>query len=134
MGLTAKQQRFVEEYLKDLNGTQAAIRAGYREKAARAQASLLLTKQDIKAAVEAAKSARKRKSGISAQWVLKKIRRTIERCSTGDDFDAANALRGLELLGRHLGMWEKHRDMDDDTRVAAQKALIEQLLRDRGQP
>jgi phage terminase small subunit len=41
---TPKQLRFVEEYLKDLNGTQAAIRAGYSARTAAVQASRLLTK------------------------------------------------------------------------------------------
>ncbi|MBN5145921.1 terminase small subunit [Stenotrophomonas maltophilia] len=41
--LTPKQQRFVQEYLKDQNGTQAAIRTGYSEKTAKQQGSRLLT-------------------------------------------------------------------------------------------
>ncbi|HSP41826.1 MAG TPA: terminase small subunit, partial [Luteolibacter sp.] len=46
-GLSAKQAAFCREYLVDLNGTQAAIRAGYSEKTARSQAGRLLTKVDI---------------------------------------------------------------------------------------
>lgn len=45
--LTAKQQRFCDEYLIDLNATQAAIRAGYSEKTARSIAAENLTKPDI---------------------------------------------------------------------------------------
>lgn len=52
MALTNKQQLFLAEYLKDRNGTQAAIRAGYSPNAARAQASRLLTNADIIAAVD----------------------------------------------------------------------------------
>ena len=48
MALTAKQQRFCDEYLIDLNATQAAIRAGYSEKTATAQGSRLLTNVDVK--------------------------------------------------------------------------------------
>ena len=47
--LTPKQQRFVEEYLIDLNGTQAAIRAGYSEDTAYSIASENLRKPDIRA-------------------------------------------------------------------------------------
>ena len=50
-----KQELFVKEYLKDLNATQAAIRAGYSEKTARVQASDLLTKPDIQAAIQKAR-------------------------------------------------------------------------------
>lgn len=46
--LTAKQQRFCDEYLIDLNATQAAIRAGYSEKTARNIANENLTKPDIR--------------------------------------------------------------------------------------
>lgn len=50
-GLTQKQQRFVVEYLKDQNATQAAIRAGYSEGTAKQQGSRLLTNADIAAEV-----------------------------------------------------------------------------------
>ena len=50
--LTAKQQRFCEEYLIDLNGTQAAIRAGYSEKAARQIATENMAKPSIKSYIE----------------------------------------------------------------------------------
>jgi phage terminase small subunit len=50
--LTAKQQRFVDEYLVDLNATQAAIRAGYSKKTARQIAKENLTKPYIKAYID----------------------------------------------------------------------------------
>jgi len=50
--LRPKQQRFVEEYVIDWNGTQAAIRAGYSERSARVTASRLLTKANVKVAIE----------------------------------------------------------------------------------
>jgi hypothetical protein len=53
--MTDKQQRFVAEYLKDLNATQAAIRAGYSPKAANREGARLLSKVDISAAIVAGK-------------------------------------------------------------------------------
>lgn len=50
--LTDKQQRFCDEYLIDLNGTQAAIRAGYSKKTARQMAAENLSKPDIKEYIE----------------------------------------------------------------------------------
>lgn len=50
--LTAKQQRFCDEYLIDLNATQAAIRAGYSEKTAKQIGQENLTKLDIKSCIE----------------------------------------------------------------------------------
>lgn len=49
MSLTDKQSRFVDEYLIDFNGTQAAIRAGYSERTAAAQSSRLLTNVKVQA-------------------------------------------------------------------------------------
>ena len=50
--LTPRQARFVEEYLKDLNGTQASIRAGYSAKTANEQAAQNLAKLSIQQAVK----------------------------------------------------------------------------------
>lgn len=50
--LTAKQQRFCDEYLVDLNATQAAIRAGYSEKTAYSQGQRLLKHVEVKAYIE----------------------------------------------------------------------------------
>ena len=53
MGLNPKQQRFVAEYLVDLNATQAAIRSGYSQKTARQIATENLSKPAIAAAIDA---------------------------------------------------------------------------------
>ena len=53
--LTAKQQKFVAEYLKDLNATQAAIRAGYSEKTAKEVGCQNLTKLNIQKVIKEAK-------------------------------------------------------------------------------
>lgn len=68
--LTAKQQRFVEEYLLDLNGKQAAIRAGYSRKTAEVQASRLLSNAKVAAAIAAAQAARSERTEITADMVL----------------------------------------------------------------
>lgn len=73
MALTAKQQRFVEEYLVDLNATQAAIRAGYSPKTAKQQGQRLLTNVDITTAIEAAKAARSSRTQITADNVLQRF-------------------------------------------------------------
>ncbi|OHV24933.1 terminase small subunit [Rhizobium sp. RMa-01] len=71
--LTAKQARFVEQYLIDLNGTQAAIRAGFRKHTAHQAAYELLRKPEIIAAIEAAKLARSERTQVDADWVLKRL-------------------------------------------------------------
>jgi phage terminase small subunit len=70
MALTLKQSRFVEEYIVDLNGKKAAIRAGYSPKTAEVQASRMLRKAKVQTAVEEAMQARSRRTGISADHVV----------------------------------------------------------------
>lgn len=72
MALTAKQQRFVQEYLIDLNATQAAIRAGYSERTARKIGQENLTKPDIQAAIQEAQNQRAERTEISADMVLQR--------------------------------------------------------------
>lgn len=72
-GLTAKQRRFVEEYLIDLNATQAALRAGYSQKSADNIAAQLLGKTHISAAIQQRMDQRSRRTDITADRVLREI-------------------------------------------------------------
>lgn len=74
MALTPKQQRFVEEYLVDLNASAAARRAGYSERTAGSIGDENLKKPEIKAALQAAQADRARQTGISAERVLTEYR------------------------------------------------------------
>ena len=71
--LTAKQQKFVEEYLIDLNATQAAIRAGYSSKTAHEQGAQLLAKLSIKTAIDKAIAERSRRTGITQDRILREL-------------------------------------------------------------
>jgi phage terminase small subunit len=73
MALTPKQQRFVEEYLVDLNATQAAIRAGYSAETARSIGSENLSKPDIADAIAVAQAARSERTRIDADWLLRRL-------------------------------------------------------------
>lgn len=73
--LTPKQQRFVAEYLVDLNATKAAARAGYTAATARQQGSRLLTNVDIANAVADGAAQRLAKSGLTADRTLEEMRR-----------------------------------------------------------
>lgn len=73
MAMTKKQKRFVEEYLIDLNATQAAIRAGYSPDSARDIGYENLTKPNIKAAIDKAEAERSRRTGINQDRVLREI-------------------------------------------------------------
>lgn len=71
--LTPRQALFVEEYLKDLNGTQAAIRSGYSAKTAQAISSENLRKPLIVAALAEAQAKRSAKTGITQERVLAEL-------------------------------------------------------------
>jgi len=78
--LTARQERFVAEYLIDLNATQAAIRAGYSQKRASEMAYQLLQKPTVQAAVEQAKRAQAKRVQITADDVLRDLIEIKNRC------------------------------------------------------
>lgn len=83
-----KQQRFIEEYMIDLNGTAAAIRTGYSPKTARVQAAKMLTIPIIKSSVLSLKAERAQRLRVDADevlenWVL------FNRSNIADYLDAA---------------------------------------------
>lgn len=71
--LPPKRRRFVEEYLKDLNGTQAAIRAGYSERTANEQAAALLANPSVKAVVQALMAERSKRTEVDVDRVVQEL-------------------------------------------------------------
>ena len=115
--LPAKRQRFVDEYIKDCNGTQAAIRAGYSQKSAQVQSAQLLAIPMVKQAVEEKQAAIAKINEVSAEWVVQKAKKIVERCMqeepvydnegnpTGEyKFDSMGATAALKILAKYLGM------------------------------
>ncbi len=142
--LTPKQQCFIEEYLIDLNATQAAIRAGYSPRTARAIACENLAKPDIQEAIAEAKRERSEATKINAEWVLKQAVELHQRCmqeikpalhpksrrQLKDDsgnllftFNAAGANRSLELVGKHVDIGA----FKDRLEVSGGISLVERL-------
>jgi phage terminase small subunit len=101
--LSAKQEQFCREYLVDLNATQAAIRAGYSAKTANEQASRLLANVSVASRVAELKQERIEKVARTAQDVLNDI--IAVTAQARDEGDLKTALKGLELQGKHLGMF-----------------------------
>jgi len=75
VSLAPKQERFVEEYLLDLNATQAAIRAGYSVKTANEQGSRLLSNVSVRVRIDSALAERSRRTGINQDRVLRELAR-----------------------------------------------------------
>lgn len=129
MSLNVKQQRFVDEYLIDLNATQAAIRAGYSAKTAAVIGAENLTKPNIAAAIQKAIDARSERTKVTQDDVLRDLCELRDICLgrkplktmvivknsregtaepvevEGAMFEPVAANRSLELLGRHLKMF-----------------------------
>lgn len=106
MAITPKQQRFAEEYLIDLNASQAAIRAGYSEATAPEQASRLLKNANVRAMIDERMAERSERTAITADYVLEGIKAVTERCAAqGEEFNPPSALKGYELLGKHLKLF-----------------------------
>ena len=116
--LTPKQQRFVDEYLIDLNATQAAIRAGYKADNADVTGPRLLGNVGVAAAIKARQQVRAEASELSEQWILDRLKQNVERAMQAEaviDRDGNEtglymyqgnvANKALELIGKHRGMF-----------------------------
>ena len=147
--LTDKQRRFVDEYLIDLNATQAAIRAGYSVKTANEQGSQNLAKLSIQQAIAERMAERSRRTGVNQDRVVLELAKiafvkmtdivdsegNIKKDAAEDDLACiesvkykhsdtdtgyseerevkiASKLKALELLGKHLGMWNDKVDLN----------------------
>lgn len=147
--MTAKQKRFVDEYLIDLNATQAAIRAGYSVKTANEQAARLLANVSIQEAISKKMAERSKRTGVNQDRVVLELAKIafvkmtdvvdsngrIRADASEDDLaciesikykrsdndsggnverevKVASKLKALELLGKHLGMWNDKLDVN----------------------
>ena len=128
--LTEKQKRFCNEYLIDLNGTQAAIRAGYSEKTANRIASENLSKPDIQNYIKELQEGIRKRNKISQDEILLDLIEIKNRCmqnvpvmyfdrvdkewkhegaECGEPlykFDSQGATKALDLLAKHVGFYE----------------------------
>lgn len=119
--LTAKQLRFVNEYMIDLNATQAAIRAKYSEKTAEQAASRLL--RNVKVSTEIKKRTAKltKKAEITHEWVIKQLKKIYKRsmqavpvCDREGNplgeykFEPNAANKSIELIGKHIGTFKEN--------------------------
>lgn len=78
MALTKKQRLFVDEYLIDLNATQAAIRAGYSTRRATEIGYQLLQRPEVAQAIQAAMAERSKRTEVEADYVIRRLREIDE--------------------------------------------------------
>lgn len=121
--MTPKEQKFCDEYLIDLNATQAAIRAGYSAKTANEAGARLLAKVSIQAEISKRRQELAQKTAITQEWVLNRFKEISDRCMTAEPvfdndgqptgeykFDSSGANKATEMIGKHLGFFEKDND------------------------
>lgn len=145
MALTPKQARFVQEYLVDLNGTQAAIRAGYSARTARQIADENLSKPDIAAAVETAIAERAKRTEITADRVLAEfaklgfsdVRRIFTAAGglqfpTEMDDETAAAVQSVEVVTRRVPGDEKQVEHIHKIKLADKIGALTQIGRHLG--
>jgi phage terminase small subunit len=148
--LNLKHLRFCQEYLVDLCATQAAIRAGYSPKTASSASSRLLKDPRIEAEINRLKVERQEKLMVNANWVLSQAIAVHMRCmndirqvfyrdpqtkktipKTNEDgkflyqFDAAGALKALELIGKHVAIEAFNQDSSKNNKNESPPALSE---------
>ena len=129
--ITDKQKRFVREWLVDMNGTRAAIRAGYSEKSAAQTASRLMRDPAVREYRDALLKEEFDSLGITAHSLAVEVWRVYERCAAAKpvlqwdsvlrdyvesgewQFDAKGCLKALGMLHDMLRRMEQAEDNDD---------------------
>lgn len=135
--LPPKYQIFADGMIEHGNGRKAAIDAGYARKSASVAASRLKKNAKIKAYLEEINAISSEKSCVTQEYVLVTLKEMVERCMqkakvldkkgqqiwietpSGEivpayTFNSAGAAKGLELLGKHLGTFDKDTDRDGE--------------------
>ncbi len=128
MALTPKQERFVQEYLVDLNATAAAKRAGYSERRASELGYQLLRKTTVQAAIQRAIQDRSQRTGVTQDYVIEKLKTIADKQASDapdSDLKYSSQIKAIELLGKHLGAWEPQNKQQ--TAVEDLTALAEKL-------
>ncbi len=115
LDLTAKQARFVEEYLIDLNATAAAIRAGYSEKTAATIGHENLRKPKIADAIRVGREKLSKRAQITQKDVLAGLQQEATNYGKGSSHSAR--VTAWVWIGKHLGMFTERAEVKDEARV-----------------
>ncbi len=107
--MTPRQTRFVQEFLLDLNATQAAIRAGYSAHTADVQGPRLLGNVGVAAAIQAAQTALSERLEVTAERVVAGL---LSEAEGKDDSTASSRVAAWAHLGKHLQLFEDKSTFD----------------------
>lgn len=143
MALNAKQTKFVNEYLKDLNASQAAIRAGYSKNTSRSIANKLMTNADIQAEISRKMDKRAARTEITADRVLLELSRLafldVRKAFNKDgslkaihelDDDTAAAVAGMDIT--EFGSGDEQSGVVKKIKLSDKKGALELVMRHLG--
>ena len=158
--LTAKQQRFVDEYLVDFNATQAALRAGYSKKTAAFIGAQNLKKLQIQTEIARRQRDLQKRTEVSQDRVVKELARIafadaavvcvtdfdkltddqraaiqgVRPTNFGWEIKLCDKIKALELLGRHIGMFADKLEVKGSIDIASVLAAARGRVSNRGEP
>lgn len=112
--LTAKQSRFIDEYMVDRNGAAAAVRAGYSVKCARQAAHETLSNPDVLATLRAKQQVEADRLGITRQGVIKAFLDSFELAK--EQSEPAAMIAAVRQIGLMLGFYSPHGTLISNTR------------------
>lgn len=119
--LTPKQERFCQEYIIDLNGAQAAIRAGYSVKDARTQASRLSTNANIQKYIAELQQKKNAALDLKAEDTLREIARMAFASDTDERIRPADKLKALDMLAKHQALYVQEQRTGDMVQIVINK-------------
>ena len=122
--ISEKQKMFCYEYLKDFNGSQAAVRAGYSIKSARQQAADLLTKPNIFKFLESLKEKHVLKAELCVDDIIKEFKAIGFALADGELVKTSDKLKALEMLGKHLGMFKEVSVPDTEVKFICELNIV----------
>ena len=144
--LNEKQKRFCEEYLIDLNATQAAIRAGYSEKTAYTIGQKLTKKSEVKAYIEEKLETLKNERTADTQEIMEYLTSVMRGESESEEIvlkgvgkgsqkiekvqkrpSEKDKLKAAELLGKRFGMFTEKVEVDGEIRSEKLSDVLDQV-------
>lgn len=143
-----QHERFCQEYLKDLNKKQSAIRAGFSPTSACQHGFVVFNRPEVKARIDFLKNERNEELGLDAYYVLKNLKSIAERCMQGEQvvdgdgspvfiqtpdgeyaalykFEHAGANKALEMIGKHIGMFVEQKKINVEVDLISE--LIDEI-------
>lgn len=126
--LTERQKEFCNQFLVDLNATQAVIRAGYNTKFPNRIAFQLMENAAVRICIDALRAERNKGTDVTKDFVLRGIQKAIRLAEESNNINAL--LRGYELLAKHLGMFVERTEISGPDGKAIEHKKIEEDVAD----